>query len=134
MPIAAGEAESPCRASTSWRLQRRAVHVLQPDATRVGGLGPCREIVSRARAHGIRCVLHCYNTGITKAASLHLCAVAPNLPLLEYCVEQNRVQTTVTRQQFPVVDGHVEVPRTAGLGVDLDDSAIADLARQKGPS
>jgi L-rhamnonate dehydratase len=128
VPIAAGEAEST-RSRLDELLRRRAVHVLQPDVTRVGGLGECREVVARARAHGIRCVLHCYNTGITKAASLHLSAVAPNLPLLEYCVEQNRVQTAVTVEQFPVVDGHVAVPVAPGLGVQLDESTIAELAR-----
>jgi L-rhamnonate dehydratase len=121
--IAAGEAEST-EARLQEMIERRAVHVLQPDVTRIGGLSAGQRVVALARAAALETVLHCYNTGITKAASLHLCAASPNLPLLEYCVEDNPIQSAVTRQQFSVVDGRVMVPTEPGLGVDLDEETL----------
>lgn len=127
--IAAGEAEST-EARLREMVERRTVHVLQPDVTRIGGLRAGQRVVALARAAALETVLHCYNTGITKAASLHLCAASQNLPLLEYCVEDNPIQSAVTRQQFPVVDGRVMVPTEPGLGVDLDE---ATLERYRSP-
>ncbi len=89
VPIAAGEAEG-----TEDRLlemiRRRAVDVLQPDATRAGGLLATRRVVDAAARAGQEVVLHCWPTGVTKAISLHLTAACANLELLEYCVETTR--------------------------------------------
>jgi L-alanine-DL-glutamate epimerase-like enolase superfamily enzyme len=130
VPIAAGEAETT-ESRLREMVERRAVHILQPDITRVGGLQSCQRVVAMARAAALEVVLHCYNTGITKAASLHLSAAAPNLPLLEYCVETNPIQTSVTHQQFPVVNGRVAVPTDPGLGVDLDQDTIRQYRTER---
>ena len=130
VPIAAGEAEST-EARLLEMIRRRAVHVLQPDITRAGGFAAVRRVVDAARLAGLDSVLHCWHTGITKAISLHLSAACRNLELLEYCVESNPIQTSVTRQQFPVVDGRVAVPTEPGLGVDLDEETVRIYARPR---
>ncbi len=128
VPIAAGEAEG-----TEERLlemiRRRAVDVLQPDVTRVGGFLATRRVVDAASSAGQEVVLHCWHTGVTKAISLHLTAACANLELLEYCVEDNPIQRSVTLEQFPVVDGHVAIPSASGLGVTLDERTLERYAR-----
>jgi len=131
IPIAAGEAESS-EDRMMTMIARRAVHVLQPDATRIGGLRVAARIVRAAGAAGIAPVLHCWNTGISKAASLHLSAAARDVTLLEHCVEPNVIQSKLTRQEFPLVDGHVEVPREPGLGVELNSEVLAAHLQQDG--
>jgi L-rhamnonate dehydratase len=130
VPIAAGEAEST-EARLLEIVRRRAVHVLQPDITRAGGFAAVRRAVESARLAGLDCVLHCWHTGVTKAISLQLTAACRELELLEYCVESNPIQTSVTRQQFPVVDGRVAIPTEPGLGVDLDEETIRTYARPR---
>jgi L-rhamnonate dehydratase len=130
VPIAAGEAES-VEARLLEMVERRAVHVLQPDVTRAGGFLCVRRVVDAAQRAGLECVLHSWHTGITKAVSLHLTASCRNLDLLEYCVESNPIQTRVTRQDFPVVDGRVSIPTDPGLGIDLDDETIARFQRPR---
>jgi L-rhamnonate dehydratase len=128
VPIAAGEAEG-----TEDRLlemiRRRAVHVLQPDVTRAGGFMAVRRVVDAAERAGQEVVLHCWHTGITKAISLHLTAACANLDLLEYCVEDNPIQRSVTIEQFPVRDGRVAIPSEVGLGVTLDEHTLERYAR-----
>jgi L-alanine-DL-glutamate epimerase-like enolase superfamily enzyme len=128
VPIAAGEAES-VEARLHELIERRAVDILQPDVTRAGGFQCVRRVVDHARQAGIECVLHCYHTGITKAVSLHLTAACRNLDWLEYCVEDNPIQTTVTNEAFPVVDGEVAIPTAPGLGVTLNEETIATYRR-----
>ncbi len=110
-------------------IEKGAVDILQPDVTRAGGFGCVRRVVDHARQAGIECVLHCYHTGITKAVSLHLTAACRNLDWLEYCVEDNPIQTTVTNEAFPVVDGEVAIPTAPGLGVTLNEDTIATYRR-----
>jgi L-alanine-DL-glutamate epimerase-like enolase superfamily enzyme len=128
VPIAAGEAEG-----TEDRLlemiRRRAVHVLQPDITRAGGFMASRRVVDAAARAGQEVVLHCWHTGVTKAISLHLTAACANLELLEYCVEDNPIQRSVTIEQFPVRDGFVAIPSASGLGVTLDEQTLERYAR-----
>jgi L-rhamnonate dehydratase len=130
VPIAAGEAEG-----TEDRLlemiRRRAVHVLQPDITRAGGFMATRRVVDAAERSGQEVVLHCWHTGVTKAVSLHLTAACPNLHLLEYCVEDNPIQRSVTIEQFPVHDGWVDIPEASGLGVTLDERTLERYARPR---
>lgn len=124
VPIAAGEAES-AEVRLLELVARRAVHVLQPDVTRVGGLLAAQRVVRAARDAGVDCVLHCWKTGIAKAATLHLSAASRNLTLMEYCVAENPIQAGLTVETFPVADGHVQVPTAPGLGVRLDDEVAA---------
>lgn len=130
VPIAAGEAEG-----TEDRLlemiRRRAVHVLQPDITRAGGFMATRRVVDAAERSSQEVVLHCWHTGVTKAISLHLTAACPNLHLLEYCVEDNPIQRSVTIEQFPVHDGWVDIPEASGLGVTLDERTLERYARPR---
>jgi L-alanine-DL-glutamate epimerase-like enolase superfamily enzyme len=133
IPIAAGEAESS-EDRMMTMIARRAVHVLQPDPTRIGGLRVASRILRAAGAAGLTSVLHCWNTGISKAACLQLSAAARDVTLLEHCVEPNVIQARLTRQRFPLVDGHVEVPRGPGLGVDLDPEVLAAHLRDGRPT
>jgi L-alanine-DL-glutamate epimerase-like enolase superfamily enzyme len=128
VPIAAGEAEG-----TEDRLlemiRRHAVDVLQPDITRAGGFMATRRVVDAAERAGQEVVLHCWHTGVTKAISLHLTAACANLELLEYCVEDNPIQRSVTLEQFPVQGGRVAIPTAKGLGVTLDERTLERYAR-----
>ena len=130
VPIAAGEAES-VESRLLELIERRAVDVLQPDITRAGGFLCVQRVVEAARHRGVECVLHCYHTGITKAISLHLTAACRSLDLLEYCVEDNPIQTTVTNETFPVIDGSVAIPDGPGLGVSLNEETIATYRRPR---
>jgi L-alanine-DL-glutamate epimerase-like enolase superfamily enzyme len=125
VPIAAGEQET-----TAWDFERLIEHggvtIVQPDVTRAGGLRETVRIAELARRHGRRTVTHSWSTGIIKAASLHALAVLEEAEYFEYCVQTTELNQRLVREQFPVVDGMVEVPTAPGLGVTLDDAVVAE--------
>jgi len=125
--VAGGEEEA-----TRWGflelIERGHVDVVQPDVTRCGGLSETLKIAEVARTHGVACVPHAWKSGIIKAASLHVNAVLEDALFQEYCVAETPINTYLTRQKLPLVDGYVAVPTAPGLGVDLDPEVLERLA------
>lgn len=126
--IAAGEGESGLPAFETL-LRTGGVDVLQPDMARCGGLTTAMQIASVAGSLRRSVCNHAYKSDILVAASVHFLAAIPNYLILEYCVEQSPIRTDVTNEDFPVVDGHVTIPDTPGLGVTLNMDMI-DKYRQ----
>ena len=100
------------------------IDVAQVDVTRVGGLARSKRIGWDSAERHRLCVNHSYKTGINIAASLHFVAALPNTHYFEYCVEQGALRQTLTKQQFPVIDGDIRVPEEPGLGVELDEQVV----------
>jgi L-rhamnonate dehydratase len=125
--IAAGEEDT-----TLWGFQelveRGHVDVVQPDVTRCGGITEIVRIAHFASERGKGCVPHAWKSGIIKAASLHVNAVLPDAWFQEYCVAETPLNTSLTRQTFPLRDGFVEVPSAPGLGVELDSHVLERYA------
>lgn len=101
------------------------IDVVQVDVTRVGGLARSKRIGWDSVERHRLCVNHSYKTGVNIAASLHFVAALPNSHYFEYCVEQGALRQTLTQQRFPVVDGDIRVPEEPGLGVELDETVVA---------
>lgn len=133
--IAAGESEL-----TAFRfhelLQKRAVDLLQPDLSWVGGLTEGRRIAELARSYNIPLVPHNWGTMLNFAASIHLVASMPQGYLCEYPITPRTwgdsvaqppspMMTELTRSPVKVRNGYAEVPTGFGLGVELDEDAVA---------
>lgn len=87
-----------------------------------GGIRRCLEIAAIARARGIAVYGGCmFETSIAHAAGTHLMAAVPELTLgCEFYMSTYYAADDIAEQAFPVSNGQVEVPRTAGLGVRPD--------------
>jgi L-alanine-DL-glutamate epimerase-like enolase superfamily enzyme len=123
LPISTGEQLSTV-AEFRELIERGRVDIIQPDVTRCGGLTEALRIARLAQARRVRLIPHAWKSGIIKAASLHLLAVLPEAPFLEYAVAGTPLNTGLTRQRFPLRDGHVAVPAEPGLGVELDPDVL----------
>ena len=75
VPIAAGENLSGAGQFSDW-IRRGAVDVVQPDASRAGGITELLRIAAIAQAAGIRFAPHISHTGLNHAATLHALAGA----------------------------------------------------------
>jgi galactonate dehydratase len=125
VPLAAGE-----RLATIWGfrslIERELVDVIQPDSGRAGGITQMKKLAAMAEAHGIMLAPHSGSLGpVAEYAALHVMAAVPNALMLER-VEidwpgRGEVITPVPKQ----VDGHLAVPNTPGLGVDIVEDAVA---------
>jgi L-alanine-DL-glutamate epimerase-like enolase superfamily enzyme len=126
-PIAGGEL-----AGDLWPLremiERRALDIVQPDATFTGGITGALEIASMARAAGIGFTPHAWSNGLGLAANLHVVACVQGA-MLEYPYDPPGwvPEARDAMLAAPITldpDGMVTMPSAPGLGVELDLEAI----------
>jgi galactonate dehydratase len=120
IPIATGE-----RLFTRWSfrqvLEKQAAAILQPDLSHAGGIWECRKIAAMAEAYYVAMAPHCPLGPIALAACLHLDACIPNFLAQEHVTLGNGY----LKEPFEMVDGHVQLPDKPGLGIELDEEAVA---------
>ena len=125
MRIAAGEEESN-RLSYLELMDKGKIDIVQVDLTRCGGFTEAMKIASLAADRALPVVNHGFTTYINVAAALHFLASIPNSFILEYVVEEGTVlRDEISSQDIGFADGFVNVPNGPGLGVTLNDEAIA---------
>lgn len=126
VPIAGGECLTRRQTFLPW-FTGRALDIVQPDVTKVGGISEQLQIARMAEEHGIRYVGHGWNTAVGLAADLHLAAAMPHTDLVEYIGGSPYVDDIVADRWALDVDGMLAVPTGPGLGISLDAAALADL-------
>jgi len=124
IPIAAGESEFT-RFAFRDLLQARAVDILQPDPSIAGGITECVRIEALAAAHQARTAPHMWGGALTFAAGLTLAAVATSGFIVEYSLGANPMLHELSKEDFPVTDGMIEIPDRPGLGVTVDEDFVA---------
>jgi D-galactarolactone cycloisomerase len=107
-------------------IKSGAIHVVQADASRTGGISEARKINDLAAAFHLHAAPHTFSDVLTVAASLHLVASSPNAIILELDRTYNPLQTGLVKEPLVVRDGNVELPKGPGLGVEIDWDFVAD--------
>jgi len=107
-------------------MDRGGASICQPDITTVGGFTGIRKIAEAARQRGKRVITHGYKSNIEIAANLHFLANHHDTELLEYSTSNSPLRWEMTLESLPVEeDGMVGVPQGPGLGVHLNETAVA---------
>jgi galactonate dehydratase len=123
MDLATGE-----RLYSKWEyvplLERRLVDVIQPDLCHAGGISECKKIAALAEAYYVQVAPHSPQGPVSTAAAAHLALAIPNFLILEY-VRSAPYRDRVLKDPWQVAGGHMVVPDRPGLGVDLDEDALA---------
>jgi L-alanine-DL-glutamate epimerase-like enolase superfamily enzyme len=65
------------------------------------------------------------STTVGLAASIQAVACIPNFLIMEYPVAWEAVANEVARNPFRVVDSAIPLPTEPGIGIDLDEAALA---------
>ncbi|RUL84681.1 mandelate racemase/muconate lactonizing enzyme family protein [Tautonia sociabilis] len=124
VPIAGGEVLTRRQSFLPW-IERRAVDILQPDCTKNGGLTESRRIAWLASEHNIQVVPHGWNTAVGLAADLQFSAALPVARYVEYLTPCAYIDA-ITARPFRLDDrGHLEIPSSPGLGIELDPEALS---------
>jgi len=123
VPIAAGEGECG-RESFRPLIDRHALDVYQVDLAR-NGFTDASYIRSRVEEIGARLCNHCYTTPVTVAASLQWLSTCRDAFLFEDCVEDSPLRHELTNETVQAKDGWIEVPDGPGLGITLNEDAVA---------
>ncbi|MCL4793884.1 MAG: mandelate racemase/muconate lactonizing enzyme family protein [Bryobacteraceae bacterium] len=125
--IAAGEEESN-RLSFLELMDRGGIDVVQVDLTRCGGFTEAMKIAALAWDRGLPVANHGFTTYINVTAALHWLNAIPNALICEFVTEEEtQLREAVTRQKPRAKDGYLDIPQEPGLGIDLDEEAIARL-------
>ena len=123
--IAAGEEESN-RLSFIELMDRGKIDIVQVDLTRVGGFTEAMKVASLAVDRGLPVVNHGFTTYINVAAALHFLNSIPNSFILEFVAEEETtLRDEITKQRIVAKDGMLDVPQEPGVGVELNEEAIA---------
>lgn len=101
----------------------KAVNILQPDCTRVGGLTQMQSIRNAASRNNLNLIPHGWNTAVGLAADLQFQATVPDDKYCMVEVMPHRAITDLLKcDPFALDDeGKITVPTGAGLGVELND-------------
>lgn len=129
LPISCGEVLTRRQSFLPW-LQARAVDIVQPDVTKVGGLSESRRIGWLAQAYGIQLIPHGWNTAIGLSADLHLAAALPETNLVEYKTGSPYIDEIVADTWKLDAEGMLSIPKTPGLGLKLDVDALVKYTRK----
>ena len=121
LPIATGE-----RVFTKWGfrevLEKGAASILQPDLCHAGGIMETRLIAGMAEAYYGAVAPHNPLGPIATAACVHLDATIPNF----MCQEFRSLGEGYLKEPLTFRDGYVDLPTKPGLGIELDENALAD--------
>jgi galactonate dehydratase len=120
LPIATGE-----RVYTKWGfkevLEKRAATILQPDLCHAGGITEVRLIAGMAEAYYAAIAPHNPLGPISLAAGIQIAGAIPNF----LCQEQRSLGEGYLKQPFVVRQGYIDLPTGPGLGIELDEDAVA---------
>ncbi len=120
VPVATGE-----RLFTKWAfrevLEKGAAAILQPDVSHAGGIFEVRKIAAMAEVYFAAVAPHCPVGPISLAACLQVDACTPNF----LCQEQVTLGEGYLKRPFVVDGGYVGVPTGPGLGIEVDEEALA---------
>jgi galactonate dehydratase len=133
-PIALGE-----RLYSRWDFKRilndGLVDIVQPDPSHAGGISEVRKIATMAEAYDVALALHCPLGPIALAACLQLDAVCYNASIQEqslgihYNRENDLLDYLMDPQVFSYSDGYVSIPRTPGLGIEINEDYVRERAK-----
>ncbi len=110
-------------------LEQQGADVVMPDVPKCGGLAESKKIANLAEIYYLPFAPHLVSTPLGTMATAHVCASVPNFLVLEWhALEEREVWDSYVRapdgSRSIVKDGHIAIPDTPGIGVELDMEAV----------
>lgn len=134
-PIATGE-----RLYTRWDFKRLfqqgAVDIVQPDISLCGGLMEERKIAAMAEAFDMAVAPHAPYGPVALAATFQVDACTPNVIIQEQSlgIHYNQgfdlLDFVKNKEIFQYQNSFVNIPKKPGLGIEMDEDKIKEVAQQ----
>jgi galactonate dehydratase len=116
-------------------FEKQAADIINPDVCNVGGILELKEIAAMAEPYFVAVSPHNYNsTTVGLAATLQVSACIPNFLITEYFVNLEAFGHAIAIRPFEVVDSTIKLAQTPGLGIELDEEALARHPYQPFPA
>ena len=125
LPVVTGE-ELYTKAEFREVFEKQAADIINPDVCNCGGILELKEIAAMAEPYLVIVSPHNYNsTTIGLAATLQVAACMPNFLITEYFVNFKARGDEVAIAPFKVENGYITLPTRPGLGLELNEEALA---------
>lgn len=134
-PIATGE-----RLYTRWGFKnlfkQGAVDIIQPDIALCGGLLETRKIAAMAEAFDMAVAPHAPYGPVALAATFQVDACTPNVFIQEQSlgIHYNKgfdlLDFVKNKEIFQYKDSFVDLPKGPGLGIEMDEDKIKEVAQE----
>ncbi|HXI17414.1 MAG TPA: galactonate dehydratase [Chloroflexota bacterium] len=105
-------------------LAREAADIIQPDVCLMGGLLEMKKVAAMAEAQYVVVAPHNPMGPVATAVNVHFAASTPNFVVLEYNPDTG-ARAEIVDQPLVVKDGYIELPTKPGLGIEINEEAIA---------
>jgi len=105
-------------------LAREAADIIQPDVCLMGGLLEMKKVAAMAEAQYVVVAPHNPMGPVATAVNVHFAASTPNFVVLEYNPDTG-ARAEIVDQPLLVKDGYIELPTKPGLGIEINEEAIA---------
>ena len=116
-------------------LEEGGVDIIQPDLSHAGGITEVRKIAAMAEAYDVALAPHCPLGPIALAACLQVDACSYNAFIQEQSmgIHYNEFHGPLdyirNPETYAFVDGHVEIPKLPGLGVEVNRDLVLEENR-----
>lgn len=141
IPIALGE-----RLYSRWDVKRfleaASVDILQPDISHCGGISEMRKIASMAEAYDVAIAPHCPLGPIALAACMQFAMSTPNFVIQEMSLgihyntadgDKDITNYVKDKSVWDVRDGYVKGLEGVGLGIEVDEVEVREVAKETPP-
>lgn len=116
IPVLAAETSDGCHWNAATWIDMGALDMMRTSSFYKGGITGAMKVAHLAESHGMRAQVH--GMGVANA---HICGAIPNNDFYEQLVmSSEQIQGLATMAELPVIDGHITVPSTPGLGFEPD--------------
>ena len=122
-PLAAGENETTLHGYKPF-FEKRAIDIVQPDATWCGGISEDMKIMAAADAHDMRTVTHSFSSAVGLAANYHVGFANRNCFMVRYPEKDNPFAKAMIGQAFEFDDGYIRPTGAPGLGIEIPNDLI----------
>ncbi len=122
-PLAAGENGTTLHDYKPF-FEKRAIDIVQPDASWCGGISECLKIHVAAQAHDMRTAPHSFSGAVGIAANYHVAFASRNCFMLKYPTRHNPLSRGLIGSAFTFKDGYAYPTGAPGLGIELDENLI----------
>ena len=107
-------------------FEKRAADIINADVCNCGGILELKEIAAMAEPHSVVVSPHNYNsTTMALAATLQVATCIPNFLITEYFVNFKPRGDEISLNPFKVENGYIKIPTGPGLGLELNEEAMA---------
>jgi galactonate dehydratase len=115
-------------------FEKQATDIINPDICNTGGILEVKEISAQAEAYYIPVAPHNYNsTTVALNSGIQIAANIPNFLILEYFLFFEDFGREISKNLSIPERGKIDLPKTPGLGIDLDERALSKLGYKEFP-